>query len=149
PRLTGMLDARRPLTVLRGPAGSGKSMLVADWAAAQADAVRGIWMTVDETTAKRASFWQALLDALVEEAVLDMPVAQQISPRSNAPDALRRMLLKALSRPTDDVVVVVDSFEFVEDPEVAEDLVWVLRHCSALNVVVATRTLGPLESATT
>lgn len=73
PRLLDLLDTgvRGPLTVVSGPAGAGKTTLVADWARAHADAGAGsvVWVSVREP-AELAS-WASELTQRRSEAGAD------------------------------------------------------------------------------
>src|ERR1700689_5356087 len=48
-RITGLLDqaARNRVTLISGPAGAGKTVACATWAAAPAQARRVVWLTLD------------------------------------------------------------------------------------------------------
>ncbi len=57
---------RRAVTVICAPAGSGKTMLVVDWAhraMARGEAVA--WLSLDESDDRPYEFWSALIDALI------------------------------------------------------------------------------------
>src|SRR4051794_138749 len=65
-RLGDVLDAaaaeRMPLVLVSAPAGSGKSTLVAGWAATHADATA--WLQLDESDADPARFWVSVTAAI-------------------------------------------------------------------------------------
>ena len=65
-RLDVILDSgireRVPLVLISAPAGSGKSTLVASWAAAQVGAVA--WLQVEDSDSDPARFWSSLVAAV-------------------------------------------------------------------------------------
>ncbi|MCQ9134004.1 LuxR C-terminal-related transcriptional regulator [Streptomyces hilarionis] len=140
-RLVGHLDRalRTPLTMVNGPAGAGKTLLTADWAAARETPVA--WLTTDAAGHKPGVFWAYLLEAL---RVAGVPLPAGIGCPSDAgrtpPTLLARLAaeLSALDRP---VVVVLDEYDRVTDPEIAEQLEFVLHHAGdGLRLVLVTRT---------
>ncbi|MGW2617489.1 LuxR C-terminal-related transcriptional regulator [Streptomyces sp. NPDC001500] len=140
-RLVSHLDRalRTPLTMVNGPAGAGKTLLAADWAAARETPVA--WLTTDATGQKPGVFWAYLLKAL---RTAGMPLPAGIGCPADAgrapPTLLARLAaeLSALERP---VVVVLDEYDRVTDPEIAEQLEFVLHHAGdGLRLVLVTRT---------
>lgn len=71
PRLIALLDqgVQRPLTLVSAPAGTGKTSLVASWAASYRSPL--VWMTLDDADAEPAIFW-ARLSAELEGIGVDM-----------------------------------------------------------------------------
>src|SRR5262249_58172385 len=59
-RLTGGAGAR--LTVVAGPAGAGKSVLLADWAAARPAGLTS-WLSCDGADADPVRFWAGFIEA--------------------------------------------------------------------------------------
>ncbi|WP_329407717.1 LuxR C-terminal-related transcriptional regulator [Streptomyces sp. NBC_00704] len=140
-RLVSHLDRalRTPLTMVNGPAGAGKTLLAADWAAARETPVA--WLTTDAAGQKPGVFWAYLLEALRTSG---MPLPAGIGCPADAgrapPTLLARLAaeLSALDRP---VVVVLDEYDRVTDPEIAEQLEFVLHHAGdGLRLVLVTRT---------
>ncbi|MEU3554210.1 LuxR C-terminal-related transcriptional regulator [Streptomyces fragilis] len=139
PRLVRHLDRalRTPLTLVDGPAGAGKTLLTADWVAGLREPVA--WLTVEEGDERPGVFWAYLLGALRGCGALGpgpLPAdASQVDGR----------LLAALAAELDasgrHVVVVLDEFDRVDAPEVAEQLEFVLHHAGpCLHLVLVTRT---------
>jgi len=65
PRITKLIDQRRrwcPLTVITAPAGAGKTMALALWAAAEPESVA--WVGLDEYDNAPEVFWSYLVAAL-------------------------------------------------------------------------------------
>lgn len=120
-----------PLTVVRAPGGSGKTVLLAQWASAQARP--GAWVTVESDIGARASFWNAVFDGRAEfEDVADREV-------------MRRDLLRKF-RAFDSFVLVIDDAHELRDPLVVEDLLALLRSCPGLVALVGTRARSELEA---
>ncbi|MER7951632.1 LuxR C-terminal-related transcriptional regulator [Streptomyces sp. NPDC096079] len=140
-RLVEQLDQalRTPLTLVNGSAGAGKTLLVADWAAHLGRPVA--WLTLDAAVEGPGMFWAQLLQALDAGGV---PVPAAIGFPSDATRAHHTLLsrlageLSGRDRP---VVVVIDEFERMTDPEVARQLEFVLRHARpGLCLVLVSRT---------
>ncbi|WP_069771467.1 LuxR C-terminal-related transcriptional regulator [Streptomyces sp. LUP30] len=140
-RLVSHLDRalQTPLTMVNGPAGAGKTLLVADWAAARETSVA--WLTTDAAGQKPGMFWAYLLQALRASGT---PLPAAIGCPADAgrapPTLLARLAaeLSVLDRP---VVVVLDEYDQVTDPEIAEQLEFVLRHAGdGLRLILVTRT---------
>lgn len=146
-RLIDELGEGAALVVVRGPAGSGKSVLLAEWAATNDERLRGVWLTLDETTADPSAFWAALLHALSAAELLDAGARDDTLRRIDR-DETRAALAAALS-PVGPLTLVIDSFELLEAPEVADDLIWIVRNCPEVHLAVATRTVTAFESAAT
>src|SRR5580704_3823727 len=66
-RVTDLIDAAvaHRVTVVSGPAGAGKTVACAAWAAARPAARQPAWLTVDASDREPARFWQYVLAALV------------------------------------------------------------------------------------
>ena len=57
------LAVQRPLTIITGPPGSGKSVLLGGWAHDSGNGVVA-WLSVDETDDGPAPFWESVAEAL-------------------------------------------------------------------------------------
>ncbi|MFR0354987.1 LuxR C-terminal-related transcriptional regulator [Streptomyces sediminimaris] len=141
PRLTKHLDQalRTPLTMVNGPAGAGKTLLVAEWAASVAQPLA--WLTVEAEEARPGMFWAYFLHALRASG---SPLSEQVGWPADA-NHVNRGVLSAIAgelegrRPA--LTVVLDEYDRVTEPEVAEQLDFVLRHAGrGLHLVVVTRT---------
>ncbi len=66
PRLVGAGIGQRPVSLVSGPAGSGKSILVADWATQRvADGEPVAWLSVEDRDDRPFEFWSAIIEALI------------------------------------------------------------------------------------
>jgi len=131
PRLWEILDhgTGRALTVVRGPAGCGKTTLVASWYLARRDALPMVWLRVDPAASPgrdeptdpsaRPSLWEHLLVALARHPHLgaDVAAGRLSSPRPGAPvDEFCRALAGVLSRARPaPLVLVIDDVGLVRD----------------------------------
>ncbi|MDX3637919.1 LuxR C-terminal-related transcriptional regulator [Streptomyces sp. MB09-02B] len=128
-----------PLTVVNGAAGAGKTLLVADWAARRDRPVA--WLTTEAGDQGPGMFWAYVLQALRGAGV---PLPSGIGCPADAgrvdPTLLTRLAtgLGALERP---VIVVLDEYDRVTDPEIADQVEFVLHHATpGLRLVLVTRT---------
>ncbi|WP_320781857.1 aminodeoxychorismate synthase component I [Streptomyces sp. CRN 30] len=128
-----------PLTLVNGPAGAGKTLLAADWAASLGRPVA--WLTADGTDEDPGVFWAYVLEALRTAGTpLSDEVGHPAHPGSVDHALLARLAadLGARARPA---VLVVDEFERLTSPEIAEQLQFVLHHAArGMRLVLVTRT---------
>lgn len=117
-----------PLTVVRAPGGSGKTVLMAQWA--EAAPRTGVWVTVEPDIGDRGAFWNAVADAL----------------GLRLPDAERSTLVRAFHSLGEPTVVVIDDAHELRDAATFEDLLAVLRSSRDLRAIVGTRTRSELEA---
>ncbi|GGX23372.1 transcriptional regulator [Streptomyces malachitofuscus] len=141
-RLTRHLDqaVATPLTMVNGSAGAGKTLLVADWVAGRAG-LPVAWLTTDAAGEGPGVFWAYLLRAL-RTAGVPLPADVGVPADANrVGPALPARLAAELSGRERPVVVVLDEFDRVTAPEIAEQLEFVLHHAGAgLRLVLVTRT---------
>ncbi|MET7291097.1 LuxR C-terminal-related transcriptional regulator [Streptomyces griseoloalbus] len=141
-RLTRHLEQglRTPLTMVNGAAGAGKTLLVADWVARR-DGLPVAWLTTDAAGDGPGMFWAYLLRALRTVGVplpADIGVPADANRVSPALPARLAAELSARERP---VVLVLDEFDRVTAPEIAEQLEFVVHHAGpGLRLVLVTRT---------
>ncbi len=149
PRLLARLDeaTRAPLTIVRAPAGGGKSALVADWAMRRGiDGARGLWLSVDESAGSRPAFWQDFLASAAASGITprsrglaDIAMSADVLPQ------LRGLLARGLDDLDEDLLLVVDDFQNVDDPLVEDDLAWLLQHSRRVRAVVLSRAVTRFE----
>ncbi|GAA2252968.1 transcriptional regulator [Streptomyces ruber] len=128
-----------PLTLINGPAGAGKTLLAADWAATLGRPVA--WLTADGTDHAPGVFWAYVLEAL---RTAGAPVSEEVG-RPAHPGSVDHALLARLAadlgRRARPAVLVLDEFECVPSPEIAEQLQFVLHHAArGMRLVLVTRT---------
>jgi LuxR family maltose regulon positive regulatory protein len=140
-RLLEHLDqvTRTPLTLVSGAAGAGKTLLVAGWAAEREPPVA--WFTSEAADQGPGMFWAYLLQALRTSGATTLTGVGSPADPTCVPRALLARLaahLSALDRP---VTLVLDDYDQVRDPEIAEQLEFVLHHAGGgLRLILVTRT---------
>ena len=146
PRITGLLAeaAGCPLTVVTGPPGAGKTMALALWAAAEPRAVA--WVGLDRYDNQPGAFWSYVVAALGHSGIA-IPRFVSAAGRGRAADHQFLLhLVSALAAQDPPVVLVLDDFHLLAEPEALQGLDFVLRNVgSGLHVVVASRTDPPLR----
>ncbi|MFC8194691.1 LuxR C-terminal-related transcriptional regulator [Streptomyces sp. NPDC060006] len=128
-----------PLTLVNGAAGAGKTLLVADWARGRDESVA--WLTTDSADQPAGMFWAYLFQAL---HACGVPLSAETADPAEVNRVDHRLLsrlaadLGARDRP---VIVVLDQYDRVTAPEIAEQLEFVLHHAGrGLRLVLVTRT---------
>jgi LuxR family transcriptional regulator, maltose regulon positive regulatory protein len=152
-RLLELLDAgvQDLVTVLTGPAGSGKTVLLGSWVTTSAVLPGPVaWVSLDAADNDPARFWSYLLAGLRQSGAappsgrlgsLDLPIG--------GPDrGFVLELAAALAALEKPVVVVLDDLHEITNPAVLDGLAAVLRRSpAALRLVLATREDLPLPLA--
>ncbi|MER6253933.1 LuxR C-terminal-related transcriptional regulator [Streptomyces sp. NPDC001584] len=149
PELLGRLTAgaQGPLTLVNGPAGSGKTVLTAHWAADGSAQPPPMWLTVEPDDAPGA-FWAYVLEALHRGGVA-LPAA--VGRPTRAEGVTRSFLVRladGLAASAQPAVLVLDQFDTAQPPATTEGLDFVLRHAAGgLRIVLTSRsdTLLPLH----
>ncbi len=129
-----------PLTVVCGPAGAGKTSLVASWIAHDLPRGRVAWLSLDSADDEPGTFWSYVVEALSHHQV----VAPDRVDRPLHPDAVDRTFLRRLAAvladSEDTVVLVLDGFEAITDRRVLRELDELLRNAGPeLRLLVTTR----------
>jgi LuxR family maltose regulon positive regulatory protein len=141
PRLLRLLDeaVEGPLTLVVAPAGVGKTVLLAGWAA-ETGAATG-WLSLDESDCDPSQLWSGVIAALDRLAPRCADAAQTRLRRPGGLTGVVEELLDGLdtrSGPT--AVLIVDDLHFVGGGEVARSLATFLLHLpSWLRVVGLSR----------
>jgi LuxR family transcriptional regulator, maltose regulon positive regulatory protein len=150
PRLLDLLEAgtQRPLTLLAAPPGSGKTVLLALWAASGRAPGRVAWVTVDPGDDDPTRFWAHVLAALRESGAVppDGPLAGLDPPPKEGVERFLALLINGLAELATPVVLVLDDLHEAAGPGVPAGLRFLLRHGPPqLRLVVATRADPPLS----
>ncbi|MCH0557310.1 LuxR C-terminal-related transcriptional regulator [Streptomyces sp. MUM 16J] len=140
-RLVRHLDEalHTPLTVVDGAAGAGKTLLVADWASACEGSVA--WLTAQVTVKGCGTFWAYLLQALRRAGVALSTGIGKPTEADRVDEGLLTRLAAELSRRDRPVILVIDEYDRVTGPEIADQLEFLLRHTAqGMRLVLVTRT---------
>jgi LuxR family transcriptional regulator, maltose regulon positive regulatory protein len=145
PRITGRIaEGTRwcPLTVVTGPAGAGKTMAVAMWAAAEADRVA--WVCLDEFDNRPGAFWSYVVAALRRSGVAVPKTLQAIPQEPAGVDGFLLGLTALLAAQDLPLTLVLDDLHLLTEPGTLKGLDFMLRNAgSGLRVVVTSR-MDPL-----
>ena len=137
-RLLRLLDDV-PLIVVRAPAATGKTALVAEWARNQERA--GLWVTMGDPVPTRLEYWRTVVTALADIDALDResPLREPLREPT-----LRRTLVRGFARLRKPFTLIVDNHN-VTDADVDTDLVTLAQHVDELTIAVAGRARTSLE----
>ncbi|MFL6226085.1 MAG: LuxR C-terminal-related transcriptional regulator [Actinomycetes bacterium] len=151
-RLLESLDAgvQGRLTVLTGPAGSGKTVLLSTWVTTAALPGPLAWLSLEATDNDPARFWSYLLAALRQSGAA--PAGGRLGSLGGPIGGPDRGFVLELAAALDElarpVVVVLDDFQELTNPAVLDSLATVLRRSPAtLRLVLASRKDPPLPLA--
>ena len=127
-----------PLTVVTGPAGAGKTMALALWAAAEPGPIG--WVSLDDYDNQPGVFWSYVVAALSRCGVA-VPEAVPAAARGQvAGHAFLLRLASALAAADPPVTLVIDDLHVLADPAVCGELDFVLRNVGpGLRLVVSSR----------
>ena len=145
PRITGRIaEGTRwcPLTVVTGPAGAGKTMAVAMWAAAEANRVA--WVCLDEFDNRPGAFWSYVVAALRRSGIAVPKTLQAIPQEPAGVDGFLLGLTALLAAQDLPLTLVLDDLHLLTEPGTLKGLDFMLRNAgSGLRVVVTSR-MDPL-----
>jgi LuxR family maltose regulon positive regulatory protein len=150
PALRQRLDAATPaqVIVVIAPAGSGKSLLLADWVR-QEDGLETAWISLDTDDNDPRRLWSAVLTSLLALASPSRGSRlQRVAAAANQAqgDDLVEGLADALDDPDSPVRLVLDDVHELTGREVLRDLTRLIRRSPAgLRLVLASRTDPPIS----
>jgi LuxR family maltose regulon positive regulatory protein len=147
PRISELLAGGtrwNPLTVVTGPPGTGKTMALTLWAAVESRPVA--WVALDRYDNRPESFWSYVVAALRRSGTV-LPEAPSAGTQEQATDHVFLLwLVSALAGRDLPVILVLDDFHVLTEPEVLKGLDFVLRNVGpGVRVVVSSRTDPPLR----
>lgn len=132
-----------PLVIVRAPGGTGKSTLVTDWVQRYPRA--GVWVSIDPSASHRFAFWRRVIDSIADAGLTSSDsILGSTVPSPEMTSSLRGVLLRGFNT-LPPITIVLEDFHEVTDPEVHEDLHWLLRSGAPARLVIVTRTVSELE----
>jgi LuxR family transcriptional regulator, maltose regulon positive regulatory protein len=137
------------LTLVAAPPGFGKTTLLAEWAAAE-DGPAVAWLSLDEDDNDPARFFEYLVAALrrVDPELGGRAVSALHTPGADLDGVVLPLFVNELSVLARDVVLVVDDYHLIRNPQVHRALAYLIeRSPVAFHVVLATREDPPLPLA--
>jgi LuxR family transcriptional regulator, maltose regulon positive regulatory protein len=123
PRITGLIDTavRRPVTLLTGPPGAGKTLAAARWALGKPPGSRPAWLAIDAADGDPARFWQNVVAALTGAGVPAPPAGLE-------PAGLPGWLTTALGADSPAVVLILDDIHLIAGSDALAGLAELIRH---------------------
>jgi LuxR family maltose regulon positive regulatory protein len=145
PRITELIDQGTrwcPLTVVTGPPGAGKTMALALWAAAEPRVVA--WVCLDRYDNRPEVFWSYVVAALRRSGIV-LPSALSTAMRGRPGDHVFLLwLVSALATQDPPVILVLDDFHVLTEPDLMHGLDFVLRNVGPGLCVVVSSRMDPL-----
>src|SRR5580698_6943613 len=149
PRLVGRLEEglARGLILVCAPAGSGKTVLLADWARHGGRPVA--WLSLDAGDNDPARFWRHVVAALCQARPgIGELAGPGLGPlEASSPDGLVMALINELAADPgeDEVLLVLDDYHLIDSQPVHGSLLFLLEHRPpGLRIVLASRSDPPL-----
>jgi LuxR family maltose regulon positive regulatory protein len=151
-RLLQILDEglHRKLTLISAPAGYGKSTLLSEWAAACEWPLS--WVTLEAGDNDIERFLTYLMSAVqtagASSSGLEGLLGAGFSPQPLPPDAMLAILVNQLPTTVEHLVVVLDDYHYIDNPEIHNFISALLDHLPlSIHLVIATRADPPLPLA--
>ncbi|HXJ64614.1 MAG TPA: LuxR C-terminal-related transcriptional regulator [Actinomycetota bacterium] len=149
PRLVDRLreGASRPLTVVSAPGGFGKTTLLAQWAGIDAPGTPFAWVTLAEDSKDATTFLWYVIEALRSiDPAIGRAARRRLGGFGDDPVGLAMpALLNDVEQLPQRVVLVLDEFDAVQEPETQHWMTYLLENLAGpLHIAVATRSVPPL-----
>ena len=127
PRLTELIDraTRRTVALVCGPAGAGKTVACAQWAAGPAPDRHVVWLTLSADGGK-SWFWADLYARLRQTLLMPREAAAYLAEASA--DAFPFRLVEMARQLAAPLVLVLDNAHTLDDPAVVAGLDVLIRH---------------------
>ncbi|MEO6943310.1 MAG: LuxR C-terminal-related transcriptional regulator [Lacisediminihabitans sp.] len=134
------LRSGKKLTLVSAPAGFGKSTLLSEWIAGiqkREARIRVAWLSLEQSDNDPARFLNYVVATLqAADPDIDLP---PLNPQSCA-DATLGALLNEVNRVSHELVLVLDDFQFIEEPSIRDAIVFLIEHLPVnLHLVISTR----------
>jgi LuxR family maltose regulon positive regulatory protein len=142
--------ARARLILVSAPPGSGKTTVLASWHADEAENRPFAWLSLERRDNDPVRFWTGVLSALRTVAPEFGPGidAALRAPGADISELAMPLLVNALAALGDPLVLVLDDYHEIDNPDVHSSMQFLLDHLSpTTQVALATRTDPPLGLA--
>ncbi len=140
----------RPLTLIRGPAGSGKSLLLAQWRLSALGDRKVAWLSLDEGDNEPVRFWSYMIAAL-RSALPEFGEALQALLRAPGVDLMHEALpalINELLETRSDTVLLLDDYHVIHDEAIHAGMGFLVEHMPGNHrLVIASRSEPPLPLA--
>lgn len=140
-----------PLTLVYGPAGSGKTMLVAQWQASKPTERPVAWLSLDAGDNDPARFWIYAVHALrsVLPGFGEAALAMLRAPGVAVVDEALLELINELVDVEGQSALVLDDYHAIDNERIHEGMASLLEHLpNALRIVITSRAEPPLGIGT-
>jgi ATP/maltotriose-dependent transcriptional regulator MalT len=140
----------RRLTLIEAPAGSGKSTLLVEWCAAEEGRLPFAWLSLDAGDNDPVRFWTYVASSL-RHAGVEIPRSVDsalAAPGISAKEVGLPELVNALARSSGGVVLVLDDYHVIREPEIHEAVTFLLeRSPPGVHLAIASRAAPPVGVA--
>lgn len=140
----------RKLTLIRAPAGWGKSTLLADWHALESETRRFAWVALDGADNDPVRFWTYLIHGLrtLDPSAGEISLPMLRAPRVSVVEDVLPALCNELTALPHRGVLVLEDYHLVTNPEIDEGLSFFLEHLpQTLELVLSSRSEPALPLA--
>lgn len=133
------IGTSRPLTVVTGPPGAGKTTAMASWAAGARGPVA--WVTLDRYDGRPSVFWSTIVEALRRAGVTFRRVPTASGRGADAGHVFLLRLASDLATQYPPVALILDDFHLVASAGLTDGLQYLMRNARpGLRVVICSRT---------
>jgi LuxR family maltose regulon positive regulatory protein len=140
----------RKLTLIRAPAGWGKSTLLADWHTFEGETRPFAWVALDGDDNDHVRFWTYLIHALrtLDSSAGEVSLPMLRAPRVSVVGEVLPALSNELAALPTRVVLVLDDYHLVRNPEIDEGVAFFLEHLpQTLELAISSRSEPALPLA--
>ena len=141
----------QPLTLVYGPAGSGKTMLAAQWGRSVIEERPVAWLSLEADDNDPARFWMYVIEALrsVVPGIGEGSRAMLHAPGVNLVEEALAALINELSDVSERLVLVLDDYHAIKHERIHDGMASLIEHLpTTLRIVMTSRVEPPLRVGT-